>query len=168
MSDIKVNNKLFNIPDPGASPNWAKDVTNWIKEVSAVLASIAGLGSITETQSIIENGINVLTPKLVAGLLFNSNLTKSSEIAYRIYRKTQNTTAVAESGIMRVHYSDIDPLNKWSIQREIVNGEPTFVYFDIDNTGQIKYHSSLINNNTPTPDSNYEGFIRFKTTNIIK
>lgn len=168
MSDIKVNAKIFNIPDPGSSPNWAKDVTNWIKEVSAVLSSIAGLGSITETQSVIENGINVLTPKLVAGLLFNNSLSRSAEVAYRIYRKTQNTTAVAESGILRVHYSEIDPLNKWTLQREIVNGEPTFVYFDIDNTGQVKYYSTLINNNTPTPDSNYEGYIRFKTTNIIK
>jgi hypothetical protein len=168
MSDLKVNNKVFNIPDPGASPNWAKDVTNWIKEVTTVLSSLAGLGTITETQSIIENGINVLTPKLVPGLIFNSNLTKSATVAYRIYRKTQNTTAVTETGVLTIQYSDIDPLNKWSIQREITNGEPTFVYFDIDNLGQVKYHSTLINNNTPTIDSNYEGYIRFKTTNIIK
>lgn len=168
MSDSKVNNKIFNIPEPGTSPNWAKDVTDWIKEVTAVLSSIAGLGTITETQSIIENGINSATPKAVAGLLFNNNLSKSAEVAYRIYRKTQNTTAVAEQGVFRVSYSEVDPLNKWSIERDILTGEPTFVYFDIDNTGQIKYHSSLINNNSPTPDSNYEGYIRFKTTNIIK
>lgn len=168
MSDQKVNSKVFNIPDPGKQPNWAKDVTGWIKEVSTVLSSIAGLGSITETQSVIENGINSLTPKSIAGLIFNSSLTTSAEVAYRIYRKTQNTTALAESGVLRVQYSAVDPLNKWTIQREILVGEPTFIYLDIDNNGQVKYSSSLINVNVPTPDTNYEGYIRFKTTNIIK
>ena len=52
------------------------------------------------------------------------------------------------------------------MSREITNGEPSLVYFDIDNTGQVKYSSSdkLLNNT----DSNYEGYVRFKTTAIIK
>lgn len=168
MSESKVNSKTFNIPNPGKEPNWGKGITGWIEEVTKVLASLAGLGTITETQSLIENGISSINQKNVAGLIFNPSLSVAAEVTYRIFRKTQNTVSVSESGIMRIHHSEIDPLNKWSIEREITNGDPTFVYFDIDNNGQIKYSSSFINVNTPVPDTNYEGYIRFKTTNIVK
>lgn len=168
MSDQRVNSKVFNIPDPGKQPNWAKDVTNWIKEVTTVLSSIAGIGTITETQSLVENGVPQLSPRSVAGLVFNSNLTREAEVAYRIYRKTANTTALAETGILRIGYSEVSPANRWLLQREITTGEPSMIYLDIDNNGQVKYWSSLVANNVPTPDTNYEGYIRFKTTNIIK
>lgn len=166
MSDLKINSKIFAFPDPGKEPNYAKEVTNWAKEVTNVLDSSFGLGTITETQSIIENNISSLNQRSVAGMIFNNNLVKSAAVFYRIYRKTQLTSEAAEEGVINIHYSEIDPLNKWSITREITNGEPALVYFDIDNTGQVKYHSSdkLLN----ITDTNYEGFIRFKTTGIIK
>jgi hypothetical protein len=166
MSELKVNSKLFQFPDPGKEPNYGKEVTNWAKEVTNVLDSSFGLGTITETQSIIENNISSLNQRSVAGLIFNNNLVKSAAVFYRIYRKTQLTSEAAEEGVLNIHYSEIDPLNKWSITREITNGEPALVYFDIDNTGQVKYYSSdkLLN----ITDNNYEGFIRFKTTGIIK
>lgn len=166
MSELKVNSKVFQYPDPGKEPNWATDVTKWAKEVSDVLNSAFGLGTITETQTIIENNISNLNQRLIAGLIFNANLVKATQVFYRIYRKTQLTTETSEEGVLSIHYSEADPLNKWSISREITNGEPTLVYFDIDNNGQVKYWSSdkLLN----ILDSNYEGYIRFKTTDIIK
>lgn len=166
MSELKVNAKLFQFPDPGKEPQWGKEVTNWAKEVTNVLDSSFGLGTITETQSIIENNISSLNQRSVAGLIFNSNLTKGATVFYRIYRKTQLTSEAAEEGILNVHYSELDPLNRWSITREITNGEPTLVYFDIDNNGQVKYHSS--DKLSGITDSNYEGFIRFKTTAIVR
>ena len=168
MSNLKVNSKTFNYPNSGTEPNWASDVTGWAEEVTTVLDSTNGLGTITETQSTIENNISSSLPKSVAGLIFNSSLTKSATIEYRIYRKSQNTVEKSEQGILTVNYSQIDPLNKWTLSREINNGEPTLVYLDIDNNGQIKYSSSDILVNTPTVDTNYEGYIRFKTSNIIK
>ena len=166
MSEFQVNGKVFQYPDQGKEPNYGKNMTEWAKEVTDVLSSAFGLGTITETQSLIENNISSVNQRSVAGLIFNPNLTRAATVFYRIYRKTQLTAETSEEGILQIHYSETDPLNKWSMSREITNGEPSLVYFDIDNTGQVKYSSSdkLLNNT----DSNYEGYVRFKTTAIIK
>ena len=124
MSIFKVNSKTFNYPDQGKEPNTGREQTGWAKEVTTVLDSGFGPGTITETQSILENNVQVLTPKVVAGMIFNSNLTKAATIEYRIYRKSQNTIEKSEEGTINVHYSQIDPLNKWTLTREITNGEP--------------------------------------------
>jgi len=166
MGQLNVNSKVFQYPDQGKEPNYGSQMTGWAKEVTDVLSSYFGLGTITETQSILENNISSVSQKAVPGLIFNPNLTRAATIFYRIYRKTQLTSEISEEGILSIHYSESDPLNKWTITREIINGEPTLIYFDIDNTGQVKYHSSDILLNIT--DTNYEGFVRFKTTAIIK
>ena len=168
MSKLSINSKVFEYPDQGKNPNWGTDATNWAKEVTTVLDSAYGLGTITETQSTIENNIQQVNAKSVAGMIFNLNLTKGATIEYRIYRKSQNSAEKSEQGILTVNYSALDPLNKWSITREITNGEPALVYFDIDNTGQVKYWSSDVLINIPSTDTNYEGYVRFKTSNIIR
>ena len=166
MSELKINSKIFQYPDQGKEANWASGVTGWAKEVSDVLNSYFGLGTVTETQSILENNIASINQKSIPGLIFNPNLTRAATVFYRTYRKTQLTAETSEEGILNIHYSESDPLNKWSVTREITNGEPSLIYFDIDNTGQVKYWSSdkLLN----ITDTNYEGFVRFKTTAIIK
>lgn len=166
MSDLRVNGKTFNYPDQGKEPNNGKPQTDWASEVTTVLDNAFGLGTITETQSLIENNVSSGTPRSVAGLAFNSSLTKEAEVSYRIYRKTQLTSESSESGILRIFYSQTDPSNKWSIEREITNGEPALIYFDIDNAGQVKYWSS--DKLSSISDTNYEGYIRFKTSNIIR
>jgi hypothetical protein len=164
MSELKVNSKTFQYPDQGTEPNWGKDTSKWAKEVTDLLNSFFGLGTIAETQSVIEN--NVSTAKPVPGLVFNQNLSRSAAVKYRIYRKTNLTSETSEEGTFHIIYSEQDPLNKWRISRAITSGEPTLVYFDIDNLGQVKYTSSnkLLN----ISDTNYTGYIRFKTTSIIK
>lgn len=164
MAKLTVNGKVFNVPDQGKEPNWGKPLSNWASEVTDVLDNQFGAGSIAETQSIIENNVASAATKNVAGMNFNSNITKSAIVAYRIYRKTQLSSESSEAGTLTMHYSETDPLNKWSITREITNGEPTLVYFDIDNTGQVKYYSSdkLVSG----LDTDYVGFVRFKSITV--
>lgn len=171
MSNLKINSKVFNYPDPGKEPNWSKEVTDWAKEVTVVLDSFAGVGTITETQSVLENNINQANAKSVLGLIFNKNLCRVATVVYRIYRKTNLTSESSEDGILTVYYSEVDPINKWSITREILNVAdtndfPAQVYLNIDNAGQIKYYTS--DKLTGPSDTNYEGYIRFKTTSIIR
>jgi hypothetical protein len=163
---LKVNSKVFNFPDEAKEPNWGQVISDWAAEVTEVLENEFGDGSIAETQSIIENNVSDAAQKTVAGMVFNNNIVKSAIISYRIYRKTNLSTESSESGQLTVLYSETDLLNKWSIQREINNGDPTLVYFDIDNSGQVKYHSSdkLVSG----LDGGYEGYIRFKTVYITK
>ncbi len=165
---LQVNSKVFNYPEKGQEPNWASDATGWAAEVTTVLDSTAGLGTITETQSFIENNISETLPKSVAGLVFNSKITRTATVEYHIYRKSQNTAEKSERGILHISYSQLNPLDKWSMQREITGGEPALVYFDINNSGQVIYWSTDVLDNSITVDTNYEGYIRFKTSNIIK
>jgi hypothetical protein len=163
---LKVNSKVFNFPNEAKEPNWGQVITDWATEVTEILDNEFGDGSIAETQSIIENNVSNAAQKAVAGLVFNNSVVKSAIVSYRIYRKTNLSTEASESGQLTVLYSETDLLNKWSIQREINNGDPSLVYFDIDNTGQVKYHSSdqLVSG----LDGGYQGYIRFKTVYITK
>lgn len=160
MSSITVNSKVINYPDQGQEANWGAEASKFASEVASALDNIAGPGTITETQSLIEN--NTIISKAVAGLSFNQSLTKSAKLSYRIYRKTDSSVEMSEEGTIDVHYSTVDPLNKWSLSREIENGEPTLVNLDIDNTGQVRYTSNNI------AGTNYQGFIRFKSISNLK
>lgn len=167
MSDLKINGKVFPYPDPGQEPGWGSPATDWAKEVNSTLDNFAGLGVIQETQAIIENSVLEANKKSVAGLIFNNTLTQSAKIQYRISRETVLTGKTLETGEFEILYTPNDPLNKWKITRTINGGEPTLVYFDIDNAGQVKYWSTarlvdVIN------DSGYVGIIRFKTIGNVK
>lgn len=169
MPILRVNGKIFNYPDQGKEPNNGKVQADWAKEVSTVVDGAFGSGTILETQAVIENDIQEINKKVVGGLLFNSTLSKSATVQYRIYRKSENSIEKAEQGILYIMYSEAAPLNRWTITREIVNGEPALVYFDVDNNGQVYYWSSDVLINTPDPDSDYEGYIRFSSaSNVIK
>jgi hypothetical protein len=160
MSSITVNSKVISYPDQGQEANWGQPASKFATEVANALDNLSGPGTITETQSIIEN--NTVVSKAVAGFIFNQSLTKSASILYRVYRKTASVAELSEEGQLNIHYSTNDPLNKWSLTREITNGEPTLVYLDIDNTGQVRYTSSNV------AGSGYEGYIVFKTVSNLK
>lgn len=156
MSELVVNNKAFNYPDPGTEPGWGAEATDWAKEVTAVLDSISGVGTIIETITTIENNISV--PTSIPALVFNSNLTQAIKLFYKIKRDTDSVPEVSEQGVLELFYTN----GTWLVSREISVGSPTGVFFDIDNTGQIKYTSSNL------AGANYVGSIRFKTISVLK
>lgn len=156
MAELKVNNTIYNYPDPGTEPGWGNDATEWAKAITEAVDSLAGAGSIVETQSIIANNISVATP--VAGLQFNSALTKSAIVFYRIFRDTDITTPVTEQGELQITLDN----TTWKLSRTITVGDSAGVLMDIDSVGQVNYTSSNISG------SSYEGFIRFKTNYILK
>lgn len=167
MSNLKVNGKVFVYPAAGSEPGWGSPASDWAEEVTTALDNFAGLGVIQETAAIIENSVLEANKKSVAGLIFNNTLTQSAKIQYRISRETTLTGKALEAGEFEILYTPNDPLNKWKITRTINGGEPTLVYFDIDNAGQVKYWSTaklvdVIN------DSGYIGVIRFKTIGNVK
>lgn len=155
MANLTVNNTTFNYPDPGQEPGWGEDATGWAEAVTEVLNSLAGTGTINETQSNIENNISVNTQ--IAGLVFNSSLTQSATVLYRILRDTDSISPIIEQGKLDILYDN----GTWKLSREIVVGSPAGVIIDIDGTGQLVYKSSNI------AGANYQGYIKFKTTGII-
>ncbi len=166
MSKLTINGKTIEYPDPGQEPGWGTPATDFAEEVSTTLDSIAGLGTILETQAIIENNVAEINKKSVPGFVFNSNFTKSASIAYRISRKSDLSGETVETGTIDVFYTPNDPSSKWKLTRTINSGDPTLVYFDIDNIGQVKYWATA--RLTLPGDINYVGVVRFKTVSNVK
>ena len=157
MPNLTVNNNTYVYPDSGSEPGWGGEATDWASAVTEVLNSLSGAGTINETQSTIEVAV---TNNDVAGLTFNSAIVEGADITYRIYRKT-DSTELAEKGTMHVVYKP-GSVEKWFISRIITAGDDSKVTFDIDVNGQVKYTSLAITG------PNYEGYIKFKTSSILK
>lgn len=155
MSTLIVNGTAYNYPDPGTEPGWGEDATGWAKAVTNALQSLAAAGTIFETQSSIANNITTFTQ--IPGLQFNSALTLSALVFYRIFRDTDSATPVNEEGILSIIVDN----GTWKMSREIVVGETTGVTLDVNGAGEIVYKSTNI------AGANYQGIIKFKTIGII-
>lgn len=156
MSELRVNNQNFNYPSPGREPGWGEDGTGWAEAVTSVLDSVAGLGTINETQITIENG----ETRQILGMVFNQNLTQAAEIEYRIFRRTDDAQ-YSEQGRISVTYVP-DSVDKWFMTREMGAGTDALTFIDMDANGQANYTATFM------PGANYEGYIRFKTYAILK
>jgi hypothetical protein len=157
MSNLTVNNNTYAYPDPGSEPGWGKEATGWAEDVTEVLDSVAGSGTINETQSTINN---IATNEDVAGFVFNPALVEGAEVSYKIFRKT-DSVEYSEKGTFSINYKP-GAAEKWFITRAITAGDDALVSFDITIDGQVQYTTTAISG------SNYQGYIRFKTTSILR
>lgn len=158
MPKLRVDGTVYDYPSAGREPGYGEDATGWAEGVTGVLDSLSGLGTINETQSTIDN--NVLVPSPIAGFVFSASQVEGADISYRVYRKT-DTQEFSEKGTLSVVYKPGDA-DKWFISREISVGDDSQLAFDIDVNGQVTYTSSNVTG------ANYMGFIKFKTSNILK
>lgn len=157
MSELRVNNQLFNYPNSGSEVGWGEDASSWAEAVSTVLDSVAGLGTINETQITIENGES---NRQILGMVFNQNLTQAAEIEYRIFRRTDDAQ-YSEQGRISVTY-DPNSVDKWFMVREMGAGTDALTFIDMDAAGQANYTATFM------AGANYEGYIRFKTYTTLK
>lgn len=157
MPILKVGSQYYNFPESGTEPGWAEANTGWSEAVTDVLESIAGTGTINETQVTIDNNV---TNKNVTGMLFNEAFTEGIELTYRIYRKT-DSVEFSEKGSLSLVYKPTTT-EKWFMTRQIDVGDDAQVSLDITPLGQVTYTSSSISG------ANYTGSIRFKTKNILE
>lgn len=154
---LTVNNNAYNYPTEGEEPGWGGDATGWAEDVTVMIESLAGTGTISETQALIE--AVVASPTEIPGLIFNNTLVESAQITYRILRST-TIEQLSEAGILQVEY---DPASSsWVMTRQIVSGSDTRVVLDIDTNGQGTYTALSLSG------SSYSGYIKFKTITILK
>lgn len=156
MSNLKVNGVTYAYPDPGTEPGWGGEATGWAEEVTAVLDSLAGDGTIFQTTATINN--NMVTPTDIAGMIFNEAFTKSAEITYRIEIRT-DSEEIIEQGELNITYYPSLP-QRWVITQVITGGSPSGVGITIDTQGQVKYTSEAVSG------LDYVGLINFKTIAI--
>lgn len=168
MSKLTIGNNVFNYPNPGEEPGYGQDASDWAAAVTEVLDSLAGTGTINETEITLQSNS---TNEEIPGLIFNNSLIESANVFYRIYRKTADEE-LSEQGTLSIVYIPSDAA-KWQITR-VINAaggsvqagspEPSDakVYFDITTSGQVIYTS------LPLVGANYTGYIKFKTSTILR
>lgn len=162
MPNLTVNNNTYAYPDPGTEPGWGQDATDWASDVTTVLDSVAGTGTISETQALIAL---TATDEDIPGLLFNNTITESAQVIYRILRVTTGGGAeqLSESGILQMVYNPAGSTGeKWLMSRQITAGTNTRVSLNIDDDGQVTYSSLTLTG------ASYSGYIKFKTITILR
>lgn len=137
MPQLTVNGVTFNYPDPGQEAGtWGPDSTDWASEVTDLLGTVAPEGTITITES----PINDDATGNVAGLQFSSSVTQVAKIIYKIKRNT-----LYESGTLDVLYDN----GVWKMSRIIDVSSSTDLGVSLnidDSTGQVTYTSSQTGN----------------------
>lgn len=157
MPKLIVNNNSYAYPGAGQEPGYGQEATGWAEAVTEVLDSVAGAGTINETQSSIDNAA---TDKDVAGFSLSPALVEGADVSYRIFRRT-DSVELSEKGTISLNYKS-GSAEKWFLSRAITVGDNAQVIFDIDSNGQVTYTTN------PISGANYSGYVRFKTTSILK
>ena len=159
MSKLTINSNIYNYPDPGTEQGWGTDATDWASDVTDILNSLTGNGYISEsTVNLNQSGTLVDIPALV----FNSLLTKSAAVKYRIWVKFSGISDVdlIEDGVLNISYND--ETGVWSLSREFV-GNDSKVYIEFSGTtqGQLQYKTGSYTGTFSTIE------MKFKTASVF-
>lgn len=135
-----VNSIPFEYPEQGEQQPWGESATAWASEVTDLLNFVVGandkLESAAEIKEIQASFLDI------SGLIFPSNLVRSFILTGSISRQYNSPAPFSLSESFTLNGIYDDSTATWTIQKES-NGE-TFVSFDIDSSGQIKYKSDSI------------------------
>lgn len=139
MIRVNIGGTLYEVPEPGESPNWGREATDTIVALADVLNTLFTDGDILSTRYSISNNVEVF--ENVNGLLFNSNQVTSAIVTYSVNRSVAGTV-ITEYGGLYLNYKEDAPLDeKWSLSRVIYSGDAGIVFRCTD-LGQVIYSTT--------------------------
>lgn len=154
MIVVNLNNKTFQIPEPGQEPGWGEDVTAYLVELAEVLNFLVAPGDIINSTALIAN--NQTTPADVVGLVFSNAETRSARVSYQVKRSVTGTTLI-QSGTL---YLDWNPgLSTWILTQDFTSGNAG-ILFSVTAGGQVKYTTDNLTG------SGYQGEIVFSAKTL--
>jgi len=156
---LELQGKIYDYPDPGASPGWGEGATEWAKAINTALTSLLGAGDILETSGLLLNNQSIATD--VVGLTFSNSIVRAANIQYAIYRTTDSpSVGIAESGTLYLTYNALDVGNEWILTQN-KSGDAQVV-FSVTSLGQVQYVSSDLSG------TNYTGKIIFTAATLAQ
>ena len=139
MIRVNIGGTLYEVPEPGESPNWGREATDTIVALADVLNTLFTDGDILTTRYTINNNASVY--ENVNGLLFNSNQVTSAIVTYSVNRSVTGTM-ITEYGGLYLNYKEDAPLGeKWALSRVIYSGDAGIV-FQCTDLGQVIYSTT--------------------------
>ena len=144
-----VGTESFDFPLEGENAGYGESVSDWAQAVTDSLTTVLQPNDIVRTSASILNNVLIATP--VAGFLFDSSEVVSINAEFTVTRTTDfPAVTLVQSGIIEGNYDG----STWIITIRSVRDAG--VLFDITNSGQVTYTSSLMTG------TNYSGEILFK------
>lgn len=130
---VTLNNKSFQIPEPGQEPGWGEDVTAYLVELSQVLNFLLSPGDIVNSTAIINN--NQTVPADVSGLVFLNSETRSARVTYQVKRSVVGNILI-QAGTL---YLDWNPqTSSWILTQDYTSGNAGII-FSVTPAGQVQY-----------------------------
>jgi len=151
--NVTVGNQDFEIPEAGANPGYAEELTDFFVAVADSLASIVGPNDIALTTAVINN--NVMTPTPIPGFSFSTASVRAINAEFLVERFTTSPVqSFVESGKIEGNFDG----SNWTITIQ-TEGDAQ-IDFDIQPSGQIVYTTSNI------VGLGYSGSVRFRAKTV--
>lgn len=152
------------LPESGASPNWAPGVIEAIQALTAAINGVAGTYDVPpQVQNIDANNPSINVD--VNNVVFPFEEVRGATIFYTVYRKTDNSgppdgVELAEAGTLQIVFNNSNPVNsKWEIQREFVGDGR--ISFSITDIGQVRFTTEEVTG------INHTGLLSFRAIAIL-
>lgn len=166
MPIITIKGTQINIPNSGASPNWAPAIIEAFQAIADAVNLFAGTFDVApqiKNIDIFNSSSNIDIDNLV----FPPSDVRAVTVFYTVYRKTDETTLgsgdqqeLAETGTLEMVYNNSRPATqKWEVGR-MGEGDAqiTFIVTDL---GQVQFST------TPLTGINHTGLISYRALAIL-
>ncbi len=130
MPQLNVRGSIYNYPDPGASPGWGPDATDWATAITEVIATVLSATDILKSTAPIGDG--VASPTDINAFQLDGNAVRAANASYVITRGSET-----QSGTLYLNYN---ATAGWSLSEQRLND--VGVQFSILPTGQVQYIST--------------------------
>lgn len=154
MPTIVIGSSIIDIPDSGASPNWAPAIIEAFQAIEAALQGFVGPFDVAPQTFVIDAqnpGSNIDIP----GLTFPPSDVRAAFIRYTVHRET-TTTEVNEQGELWAIYNDTNGTFDFSQQKS----DDADISFSITNVGQVQLTTTALGGLSHT------GFITFTAQSL--
>lgn len=148
------------IPESGASPNWAPAVDAAFEAIAGALAGVAGAFDVVP-QSISLDAFNPGVPNTdIQALNFPITNVRAFQISYAIFRETDTTTAYETGTLISVYSGNNSIGQKWETSKDYVSDGK--IDFNVTDTGQVQFTAIAISG------ANHTGRLTFSGKAILQ
>lgn len=140
MPNITIQGEVIEIPNSGASPNWAPAIIRFAELVANTLNSFAGPYDVSKQIVPLPSDVNVNNDAPL--LNFPVAAVRGAFIRYTVYRKSDTVTKVKAGNLIAVYNPDASPGNKWDLT-DVFSGE-NILSFNITDAGQVQYTTTAL------------------------
>jgi len=164
MPIITIKGTEINIPNSGASPNWAPAIIEAFQALADAVNSVTATFDVApQVQNIDAN--NSSTNVDINNLSFPSSDVRAATVYYTVYRKTDNSgppdgQEVVEAGTLEINFNDDRAVTeKWELVRS--GASDASIDFNITDAGQIRFSTTALTG------TNHTGIVSYRAISVL-